>query len=86
MMSEHEIETLDYPLPEVLEEFTCDEHKKPKEFICDTCQLLLCSICAVEIHRLHEVLHWNNYVRITKLYIYGINLINYLLSYNLSKF
>ena len=33
---------------------SCDRHARPLEFYCSTCEALLCSVCAVKIHRTHN--------------------------------
>lgn len=63
-MSHHEVENIHFTDPEFPLESNCDQHSKLTDFICVTCDLLICSICAIENHRPHDIQPLEKYVRI----------------------
>lgn len=67
-MSLHDLEKIDNIHPELPPESKCDIHLKLIEFICVPCQLHLCSMCAINDHRLHDIQPLENYVRIIVIY------------------
>ena len=32
----------------------CDKHKRVLEFYCNDCDVLLCSVCSIKVHRAHD--------------------------------
>jgi len=72
MENRHDLSKLDTTHLEFLQASKCDLHLKIIDFICTTCEIELCSICAVENHRHHEVHHLEKYVRIMNIYLFQI--------------
>jgi len=72
MENRHDLNKLDTTHLEFLQTSKCDLHLKIIDFICITCKMELCSICAVENHRHHEVHHLEKYVRIMNVYLFQI--------------
>jgi len=60
---QHTVETLNNTHPALrFEKPSCDKHTKlPVDFICVTCELKMCSLCAIEGHRQHDVQYLENY-------------------------
>lgn len=78
IMSQHELERLHFTDPEFPIEFNCDQHSKLIEFICITCDVQMCSICAVENHRYHDKENLEKYVRIkNNINIFSLIIIKY---------
>lgn len=71
-MSKHQIEVINNNI-NLPQECRCDEHLKVIDFICLTCQLQICSICAIGNHRPHDIHPLEKYVRF-QLLIYSINM------------
>ncbi|XP_022183496.1 RING finger protein 17 isoform X2 [Myzus persicae] len=59
--NQHDLNELDTTHLEFLQVSKCDLHLKIFDFICITCEIELCSICAVENHRHHDVQHLGKY-------------------------
>lgn len=70
IMSQHDLFKLDTTHLDLLQASKCDLHLKINDFICITCKIELCPVCAVESHRHHEVHHLEKYVRIMNIFIY----------------
>lgn len=64
-MVQHTVETLNNTDPSLhFEKPNCVKHSKLSiDFICVTCELKMCSLCAIEDHRQHDVQYLENYVR-----------------------
>lgn len=58
------------PHLELPQESRCDQHLKIIDFICETCQSQICSICAIETHRQHVIHPLDKYVRIINWYCF----------------
>lgn len=71
-MSQHDLKKLDTTHLEFLKAFKCDLHLKSIDFICITCEKQMCSICAVEHNRNHDIQHMEKYVRIKSIYLFKI--------------
>jgi len=69
-MSQHDLNKLDTTHLKFLQASECDLHLKVNDFICLTCEIELCTVCAVENHQLHEVHQLEIYVRIMNIFIY----------------
>lgn len=72
IMSQHELERIYVTNQEFPLEPKCDQHSKLIDFICVTCDILLCSICAIENHKQHDVQHLKRYVRIKNIFPFKI--------------
>lgn len=68
----HGIEKLDTTYSEFFQPTKCNFHLKLHEFMCTTCEIQICSICAIENHRLHDIQQLEKYVRIIKMYLFQI--------------
>jgi len=69
----HQIDRIDTAFPQ---EFKCNQHLKLINFVCVTCQLEICSNCAIDNHQptTHEVLSLDTYVRFIIIYNCNLNL------------
>lgn len=63
IMSHHDIETFDNEFLNLPVESICNQHLKVIDFFCTTCQMQMCSFCAIERHQQHNLLPLEKYVR-----------------------
>jgi len=63
-MSRHTVELLKNTHPALeFEKLKCSQHTKLSiDFICLDCKLKMCSICAINDHRQHDIQYLENYV------------------------
>lgn len=64
IMSLHDIEMFYNEHLKLPLESTCHQHLKVIDVVCITCHKQLCSFCAIENHRQHNILPLEKYVRI----------------------
>ncbi|XP_050437515.1 RING finger protein 17 isoform X2 [Adelges cooleyi] len=59
--SQHIPETLNKINIQLPPEPRCEQHMKNIEFVCITCQLEVCSVCALDSHRPHDIIQLETY-------------------------
>lgn len=64
IMSQHDLKKVDTTHLEFVQASKCDIHLKLIDFICITCEKQMCSNCAIDNHRNHDIQDLEKYVRI----------------------